>query len=200
MKKKIIIGSSIAALLMAGGIAIAAPGGVIDSATAVTRADFMAKADARFIAKDFDKDGKLTPADRTAAQKARADARFALLDADKNGQITRAEFDAADAKRDEMRGERGRDGEGRRGHHGREDRHHMGKGKGMGGGLGFGGMKAADANKDGAITLQEYRAQATAVFTKMDANNDGSLTSAERKAAREAVRAQRDALRDQQDD
>ncbi|MBB5686533.1 EF-hand domain-containing protein [Sphingobium boeckii] len=198
MKKKIIIGSSLAALLMAGGIAIAAPGGVIDRTATVTKAEVIAKADARFVAKDIDKDGKLTPADRSAAQKARADARFATMDADKSGQITRAEFDAAGDKRMEMRGARG-DGERGPGHWGRgggKGGHHgmMGKGHGRG----PGGMMAVDADKDGAITLAEQRAHAVATFDKQDANKDGKVTPDERKAAHEAMRAEWKAQRAQE--
>lgn len=186
MNKKIIIGSSLGALLLAGGIAIAAPGGVIDQSATVTRTEAIAKADERFAARDIDKDGKLTPADRTAAQKARADARFAEMDADKSGQISRAEFDAAGEKRMEMRGAPGDErGPGKWGRGGKGGHHGM-MGRGHGGGP---GMMAADANKDGAITLEEHRAQAVAKFTSQDANKDGKVTAEERKAAHEAMRA-----------
>ena len=191
--KKIILGSSLGALLLAGGIAVAAPGGPRggDRDKSVTRTELVQQVDARFARMDVDKDGKLTPADRAAAHKARADARFAGLDADKNGQVSRAEFDAAGEKRMGRRGgPEGGPGEGRgHGKMGPGGKHHGMHGD-KGNRHGPGGMMAGiDANKDSTITLEESRTAALARFDKQDANRDGTVTPAERKASHEAMRA-----------
>ena len=183
--KKIILGSSLGALLLAGGIAVAAPDGPRggDRDKSVTRTEILQQADARFAKMDVDKDGKLTPADRAAAHKARADRRFATLDADKNGQISRAEFDAAGEKRMGRRGgPDGGPGEGRG--HGRMGGKHHGMGHG-GPGMGRGGPEGPK----GDVTLAQFRAEALARFDKQDANRDGTVTPAERKASHEAMRA-----------
>ena len=180
--KKIILGSSLAAMLMAGGIAVAAPGGPRggDRDKSVTRTELIARVDARFAKMDVDKDGKLTAADRAAMHKARTDQRFATMDADKNGQISRAEFDAAGEKRMGRRG--GPDGG--HGKMGRGGKHH---GMGHGGpGMGRGGPEGPKAD----VTLEQFRANALARFDKQDANKDGTVTPAERKASREAMRAE----------
>jgi len=180
--KKIILGSSLAAMLMAGGIAVAAPGGPRggDRDKSVTRTELIAQVDARFAKMDVDKDGKLTPADRAAMHKARADARFAALDADKNGQISRAEFDAPGARRGGPDGERGPGKMGRGGKH-----HGMGHGGHGGPGMGRGGPEGPKVD----VTLEQFRAEALTRFDKQDANKDGTVTPAERKASHEAMRA-----------
>jgi hypothetical protein len=40
-----------------------------------------------------------------------------------------------------------------------------------------------DSNKDGKVTLDEYRAPMLARFDGMDSNHDGTLSTAERQAA-----------------
>lgn len=53
------------------------------------------------------------------------------------------------------------------------------------------GMRAADANGDGAITRAEAVAAREAAFTAMDANGDGYVTAAERAAMSEGRGARR---------
>ena len=55
--------------------------------------------------------------------------------------------------------------------------HRMG-GRGMQGGM----MRMADANRDGAITRQEFLTASLSRFDRGDANRDGQLTSEERRA------------------
>jgi len=173
MTKKIILGSSLAAMLLAGGIAVAAPGGPKgDRNKSVTRTEVIAQVDARFAKMDVDKDGTLTAADRAAMHKARADQRFARMDADKSGQISRAEFDAADEQRMGKRG-------------GPDGARKMGRG-GMHHGMARGGPQGPKAD----VTLAQFRATALARFDRQDANRDGTVTPAERKASREAMRAE----------
>ena len=48
-------------------------------------------------------------------------------------------------------------------------------------------MARLDANGDGAIDREEFRAQAVRRFDRMDANKDGKIDPAERQAARDAM-------------
>ena len=185
--KKMIVATSLGALLLAGGIAIAQPGGNPQRAGmhrggmqgadanndgTVTRTELTTQLDERFTRLDTNGDGQITQAERDAQHKARADERFKALDADGNGQLSRAEFDAAHEKRAEKMGERG---EGKR-------RHRGGRG-------GMGGMM--DANKDGTVTKAEFQSRALAMFDGADANKDGQVTQQEREAARAAFKARR---------
>lgn len=101
---------------------------------------------------------------------------LAKADANNDGSITKAEFladvDARFAKLDANK-----DGK-------------IAKEERPGGGEGRGGrmMGRADTNGDGAISLDEQRAQAIRRFERIDANNDGKIDQAERDAARERMR------------
>jgi len=114
MKKMIFTaGASVLALLGAAS-AIAAPGdtsGPRKPMADMSRAQLVAKLDARFAKLDLDRDGTITRDEMQQARKARHDARFAKLDTDGNGSLSRAEFDAP----------RG----GLRGHHGHRRGHGM---------------------------------------------------------------------------
>ena len=141
----------------------------------VTKADADARAAEMFARMDVNKDGKLDQADRAAHQ----GERFAQMDTNKDGQLSREEFAAGRPKREGMgegRGE-GRQGPGKMGRHG----------GGMGG---PGGMMArmADANKDGAVSRDEFLAAHGKHFAMMDANKDGTVTAEERKAGRAKMR------------
>ena len=50
-------------------------------------------------------------------------------------------------------------------------------------------MGRIDTDGDGAISLDEQRAQATRRFERIDANKDGTIDQAERDAARDKMRA-----------
>lgn len=193
--KKMIAATSLGALLLAGGIAIAQPGGDVHPAGmhrgggmhgadanndgTVTRAELTAQLDQRFAKLDTNGDGQITQAERDAQHKARADERFKALDTDGNGQVSRAEFDAAHEKRQTSRGEKmGERGEGKRWHRG-----------GHRGGPGMGDMM--DANKDGTVTKAEFQSRALAMFDGADANKDGQVTKQEREAAHAALKARR---------
>ena len=45
-------------------------------------------------------------------------------------------------------------------------------------------LQRVDGNKDGKVTLDEYRSLMLAAFDSIDANRDGTITDAERRAAR----------------
>lgn len=191
--KKMIVATSLGALLLAGGIAIAQPGGSApqhgmhrgpmhgadaDNDGTVTRAELTAQLDQHFAKLDTNSDGQITQAERDAQHKVRADDRFKQIDADGNGQISRAEFDAAHAKRKDMRGERGDEmGGPRMGRHGHRGAH--------------GGPGMMDANKDGTVTKAEFQSRALAMFDRLDTNKDGQVTQQEREAGRGAWKARR---------
>jgi hypothetical protein len=153
-----------------------------DGNKAVTKAEMLAAADARFAKMDANADGMVNEADKAAM----VTKRFATMDADKNGSVSQAEFvashearaDKREDRREKRMGRGGPDGErgGKMGRHG--GRHGGGKG---------GGMKMlamADTNGDKAVSKAEFRAAAEARFAKADANKDGTISADERKAGR----------------
>lgn len=102
-------------------------------------------------------DGVMTRAEALA----RADKRFDKLDTDRDGKISAAERNAMTA-----RPAQGDDAT---------------PGRGGGGRM----LERADANKDGVVTRDEYRAVASAMFDRQDANKDGRIDAAERQQWRE---------------
>jgi len=181
--KKLILFGALGATLLGGGLVAAQT--VRDADW--TRADAVARADARFAKLDTNSDGKITPEERAARKDDRVEQRFAKMDADKNGAITLAEMKAAQAQREEMRGERKAGGHGGGGQEG-GGRHGM-----RGGHDGRGGMDArVDANHDGTITKVEFEAPALAMFDRLDADKNGVVTKAERDAARATWKERRE--------
>jgi hypothetical protein len=191
MNKLILAGAGLAALAALPAFAqpapapAPAPGAWRDhGARPLTRAEAVAKAEARFARADANRDGFVTPEEASARREAarpageprdpRGDA-FARLDANRDGQLSREEFEARGA----MRGPRG---EGFRGH-------------GRHGGFGGRGLERLDADHDGRVSLAEARAKALEAFDRADANRDGVVTPEERHAAREAMRARFQARR-----
>jgi hypothetical protein len=53
------------------------------------------------------------------------------------------------------------------------------------------GMGEADANKDGNISKDEFRAQGDKMFDKLDTNHDGTISKDEREARRKEFEAKR---------
>ena len=199
MKKALII-SSATALLMAGGIAVAAPGergmrADTDGDGAISRAELTRSLDARFTKMDANGDGQLSKADREARQAAR----FAKMDTNGDGELTEAEIAAARAARKSERFARAdTDGNGKlspqeaQAMHGKRDGKRGGKAmRGKGGGHGMGMMRNADTNGDQMISKAEFTAAAIARFEKADTNGDGKVTKEERKAAHQAHRGER---------
>ena len=153
-----------------------------DGNNAVTKAEMLAAADARFAKMDANTDGVVNEADKAAM----VIKRFAAMDADKNGSVSQAEFiashearaDKRDDRRETRMGRGGPDGErgSKMGRHG--GRHGGGKGGGMM------MLSMADTNGDKAVSKAEFRAAAEARFAKADANSDGTISADERKAGR----------------
>lgn len=174
---------------------LAAPGGAkadADGNGVLTRAEAQTNATAMFARMDANGDGKLDRSDRAAKRTEMQAKAFERFDANKDGQISKAEWDqhAADraakrAERGEQRaeaGERGKRGPGMRGHRGKRGGHH-----GMRGGM----MMKADADGDKAISAAEFQTAALARFDAADANKDGQVTVDERQAQRAAMKAKR---------
>jgi hypothetical protein len=129
----------------------------------VTKAEVSAKLDADYADMDSNKDGKLTAAEIDARLvksgqakieiiKKERDAAFAKLDANGDGSISRAEFD------DKARLPVIKDTDAKP----------------------F--LDRFDANKDGEISLEEFRGPTLANFAQMDLNHDGTVTPAEANA------------------
>jgi len=159
----------------------------------ISRAEFMAQAEARFarmdkngdgvisadelgrrggrglMAADTDQDGKISRAEYLA----QSEARFAKLDANGDGQISGDEMRAAMERMHEAMG--GRHGPG-----------HMMPPGGSGGPRHHGGgmLERLDTNHDGKISRDEMRAPVDRHFDKLDTNHDGFVDQAEMDAAR----------------
>jgi hypothetical protein len=129
----------------------------------VTKAQVSAKLDADYADMDSNADGKLTAAEIDARLvksagakiemlKKERDAAFAKLDANGDGSISRAEFDEK-AKLPTIKDADAKP---------------------------F--LDRFDANKDGEISLDEFRGPTLANFAKMDLNHDGTVTPAEANA------------------
>jgi Ca2+-binding EF-hand superfamily protein len=153
----------LAAMPVAGLAAAAQPNTTGDLDKAITKAEISAKLDSDYADMDADHDGKVTAAEIDArlvksaeakleAIKKERDAAFARLDVNSDGNISRAEFEEK-AKLPTIK---------------KPDAQPF--------------MAEFDANKDGAITLEEFRTPTLANFAAMDANHDGTVTPAEARA------------------
>jgi Ca2+-binding EF-hand superfamily protein len=157
----------------------------------ISRAEYMAQADARFARMDKNGDGQLS-GDELGGPGRHGGGMMMAADTNHDGVITRAEYDAQAADRfakldangdgqvspDEMKAAMGRmrggqDGaaphpaaQGPMGHHRHGDL-----------------MTRLDTNHDGRISRDEMRAQADARFDKLDTNHDGFIDKAELDAA-----------------
>ena len=160
-----------------------------DAAAANVRQRFVERADKRssamFDRLDTNKDGIVSKAEAEpifAQRKAAAaqatpgrergnwDAMAARFDTNEDGSISRAEFDSGRAAvRQRVQARTGNAGV----------RH-----------AGFGGrmFEAADANKDGRVTIAEATAAAAAHFDTADTNRDGQVTPDEMRQARQKMR------------
>lgn len=158
----------VAALIAAlGGTAVAqeAAKPAAEEAKPVSRTELSDELNADYADLDGDKNGKVTgeeikarlvrkaEADLAVLKKARDEA-FARLDTDNNGTISKTEFEAR-APLPTMKDPTE---------------------------LANSNLSRFDADKDGAITQEEFRTPTLANFDKLDKNKDGSLSVAEQKA------------------
>ncbi len=160
------------ALVLASGFALAKSG---DADREARRAEWQAKAEARFAEADKDRDGRL---DRVEAQAfgERFNNHFDRIDANADGEIDKQEI--AQARQ-----------------HARKGRHGMRAGMAYQRGL----FKGMDDDGDGAISRAELGDKVprwSENFATIDANSDGKLSREELHAARRAAHAQRQAQRE----
>src|SRR3546814_2179933 len=112
MTKKFLSGSSIAGIMMAGGIAVAAPdshgpwGADANGDGNLTKVEMTASLDKAFAKFDTNSDGQVTKAELDAKRDARLEERFKKLDKDGNGQISLAEMKASQQDRMDKRQDR----------------------------------------------------------------------------------------------
>jgi Ca2+-binding EF-hand superfamily protein len=130
-----------------------------------TRAEIIKTAEANFQKVDLNNDRSLSKAEIDAAQ-ARAQQQaaaniaqrmtqeFTKLDTDRNGQLSLAEFRAAAPAVRPANASASKSA-----------------------------LERLDANKDGKITVEEYRAPILAGFDRVDTNKDGTITADERARA-----------------
>lgn len=154
-----------------------------DGDGAVSRAEFLARAEAAFARRDTDGNGSLTRDERRAGYRgkrhsagpgmrlhrgmAEAGMRaLAAIDTDGDRRISRAEFDAASATRF-ARIDANRSGS--------IEKTEMAAGRGAG---------RVDADGNGVLTRAEFDARAGQRFGRIDVNGDGYLDAADRGAAR----------------
>ncbi len=126
---------------------------------AVTRAEAIAEADARFARMDSDGDGILTAAERRSFREERREAMRERREQRMAAQGGAPGADHANPRRDPDRGARG--------------------------GMGRGDRQRAGAGRDdGVVTRAEFSDRAAQRFDRMDANRDGRLDASERPGGR----------------
>ena len=146
------------ALLLALGSSLLATGLLSQSGCSKPAVDPASSAPAASAPASADPAGWRGPETQTLDQMLeRTRARFERMDLDHDGKVTQAEMDEARAQRDSQGG---------------------------GGGPGGGMMSRADANGDGAVTLDEMQSQARDRFARLDADKDGKVTRDEMQAGR----------------
>lgn len=214
--KKLLTAATVGAMLT-GGVAIAMQTPPTSAPQAPhSKAEMLARADARFDRLDTDKDGQLSAQERSAGMERPRAARAARYGGDKsdlapgagrrggggmsekmlaridiNGDemISRAENRAA-AEARFARMDVDKDGTIEAGEFGADGERIAARGERRGpgahGGHDRGGTMMADANGDGAVTRAEFDAASAQRFARMDSNGDGKLDAADRPQRRTA--------------
>lgn len=221
--KKLLTTAAIGAMLAAGTAIAMQSEAPAAPKKPISKAEMLARADARFDRLDTNKDGQLSAEERKAgAEGARAamaekkggelqdfmpgarrggggmgERMLARVDTNGDGLISKAEnramVEARFARMDADKDGSVEAGEGRKG---------MGKGKWKRGAerRGPGGparaMKKADTNGDGAISKAEFDAQSAERFAKLDTNKDGKIDAAEMQAQHDKARAKMKKMRE----
>ena len=167
----LMLGASIAAAAAAPAFATAAPAPAPKAATPapaaqpLTRAAMTKQIDGAFKTVDTNGDGTLSAAEigaaelkvlqqRAGAVRSRMDAEFTKLDTNHDGQLSKVEFMAATPQGPTTAPN------------------------------GAPVLARFDKNKDGKVTIDEYRAPQLATFDRLDTNHDGTISATERQAAR----------------
>lgn len=223
--KKFLTTAAIGAMLAAGTAIAMQSEAPAAPKKPISKAEMIARADARFDRLDTNKDGQLSAEERKAgmdaARTAMAEKKggelqdfmpggrrggggmgermMARVDTNGDGMISKAEnramVEARFARMDADKDGTIEAGEGRKGM-GKRGEGRGGKAKGMRGDRGGGaGMMMADTNKDGAISKAEFDAMSAQRFAKLDTNSDGKIDAAEMQAQREKARDQMKKMR-----
>ena len=166
----------VAASMPAAALAQQAAKPAAEESQPISRTAISDKLNADYADLDADKDGKATPAEINARLvkgaeadlamlKKARDEAFAKLDTNGDGSIGRAEFDAK-APLPTMKDPDAKP---------------------------F--LDRFDADKDGSISKDEFRAPTLANFEKIDSNKDGTLSTAEQKASAPAAAKKKPAVK-----
>lgn len=196
-RKNVIMAALISVTAIGGGAVVAqtvANKGPMRADTngdgSVSRAEFVAAAEARFAARDANSDKVLA-----AAELGERAGRAKRQDTNNDGSISLAEatatatamFQRLDANGDgKLEAGEMRQRHGKRGHRAMAPDGEARPAPGRGGGLGAMALMRADTNGDGRISREEHRAQSDQRFDRMDANRDGFVDQAELQSQRGA--------------
>lgn len=189
-------------LLAATALIAATPAADLDKNGEITRAEFMAAADANFISADADFDGQLTKDEhktlREAIRTEQAKARFSQMDADQDGRVSEAEMLAARAQREDRQDGRrakmkdridlnddGTISDAERKAAKARMKAKQAERKAKREDQRIEGRPRLDIDRDGLVSRAEYDAMSDALFTRMDADGNGILTKGEGKAHRQ---------------
>ena len=172
------------AVLCLGGTALAQPKADLDQDGRVSKAEFLAAADKRFIETDINGDALISPEEREthrANHHAKMQQRkFDRLDTNSDGVITRAEFDAMSSQRSERRTKR-RDlnQDGQVDQADREAFREKMKERRKDRRKNRAERISPDTNEDGFVSRAEHDAATLAMFERLDQNGDGYLEKGE---------------------
>jgi hypothetical protein len=161
----------------------------------VTRDQALARAEARFVRLDANRDGSITRQEmragrqqQQAERQARREARLAQLPAEQRARVEQrmAQRTAPLAERTERRAER----RARMQAMSPEQRAQLGAQRRANRGS-IAGQRRGEFANGGTLTLEEFRARALQRFERLDANRDGRITVAERREQRRKLRQER---------
>lgn len=178
------------AAMLTAGVAVAMQSETATPPRApLTKAEVLARADARFTALDTNKDGQLSAEERQAGKSRRGGGRgermLRRIDTNGDGLVSRAEHRAAAEARFARMDANGNGTIDPGEHRGKRGKLRGGRGPGSG----MRALMMADTNRDGVVTRAEYDAAAAARFERLDTNRDGKLDAADRPQRRPAPAA-----------
>ncbi len=191
-KSRLIITAGIATLCL-GGIAYANPAADADQDGRISKSEFMAAANDRFINTDTNGDALISEDERKAHREVRRSnfqqKRFDQFDQNGDGVITRSEYEAQSENRSErrkMRRDVNKDGQVDRADRD-EFREKMRERRKDRDGKRRGRINP-DANSDGFVSRAEHDAATQAMFERLDVNQDGYLEKGEGRQMRKKKR------------
>lgn len=191
----------VSATLLFSSAAMAKPKADTNKDGEISKAEFVAHANARFKKSDANDDGVVTREERRAEHErrraAKSEAQFEKMDSNGDGAISKAEYDAHHAarkaaamKRRDLNGDgevnaqdremrKAKHAERRAKHKEMRKKHKEMRKKHQAMRKELGNRVRPDANGDGVVTFEEHKAATDAMFTRMDVNKDGVLSKGE---------------------